>query len=59
MFNDAFTYMSNMIKRRHGRPIPSSHLHVFQHEGEMELGGGYWKVIYVPGHSVKSKLFFQ
>ena len=41
------------------KAIDPSSLRVFPHEGEMEIGGETWEVLYVPGHSTTQSCFFQ
>ena len=54
----AFSSMSGMIKKAWPK-IPESALHLFDHEGEIEMGGSTWQTLYMPGHSVNQSVFFN
>ena len=57
-FIPTFEYMSNLIKKS-WPSVPASQLRIFEHEGEIELGGSIWKTIYMPGHSANQSCFFN
>ncbi|HHM21958.1 MAG TPA: MBL fold metallo-hydrolase [Bacteroidetes bacterium] len=50
--------MEKMIKKA-WPPVPQSHLHLFDHEGIIELNGTEWQVLYMPGHSANQSCFFN
>ncbi|MEO1260052.1 MAG: MBL fold metallo-hydrolase [Bacteroidota bacterium] len=54
----AFSSMAEMIKKAWPK-IPESALHIFDHEGEIEMGGAAWQTLYMPGHSVNQSVFFN
>ena len=53
-----FTTMASMTKKA-WPPLPVSSLKIFNHEGEIELGGDIWQTIYVPGHAANQSCFFN
>ena len=54
----SFEAMATMVKNA-WPPVPSSNIHVFQHEGIVELGGSTWQTLYMPGHSANQSCFFN
>ena len=56
--SNLITTMSDMTKKA-WPSVPSSSLHIFQQEGEIELGGSIWQTLHVPGHSANQSCFFN
>ena len=52
------TSMSEKIKKA-WPAVPASHLKIFSHEGDIELGGEKWQTLYLPGHSTNQSCFFN
>lgn len=57
-FASTFTNMTAMVKKA-WPAVPLSHLHIFQHEGTIELGGESWQTLHLPGHSANQSCFFN
>lgn len=43
----------------HWDSIPDERLMIFDHEGELEMGGMSWEVLHLPGHTIHQSGFYQ
>lgn len=53
--------LTNVFDRfeAHWDSIPGDRVHIFPMEGQIEIGGAIWDIVYAPGHCINQTCFYQ
>ena len=43
----------------HWDTVPEDRLHIFPMQGQLEIGGALWDIVYAPGHCINQTCFYQ